>query len=184
MSGLRPSHLHSSQPQTTFEPQKTRQEGMPRTWARPLRTSCAVAARWAEARRLPGREHALTNSDARPGMPGSLPGRCEVPVSRESNMRVPQVSERIKEAPAQALRGVFAGIGQLLLITDKLRNKTPAGQQVPQARAPEPAATVSPTAPVPADPPTASAAPAPAPAAAPARAAAPAPAPAAAAPAA
>ena len=38
-------------------------------------------------------------------------------------MRVPQVSERIKEAPAQALRGVFAGIGQLLLITDKLRNK-------------------------------------------------------------
>jgi hypothetical protein len=52
-------------------------------------------------------------------------------------MRVPQVSDRIKEAPAQALRGVFAGIGQLLLITDKLRNKTPAGQQVPPARAPE-----------------------------------------------
>ena len=47
-------------------------------------------------------------------------------------MRVPQVSERIKEAPAQALRGVFAGIGQLLLITDKLRNKTPAGQDVPR----------------------------------------------------
>jgi hypothetical protein len=40
-------------------------------------------------------------------------------------MRVPQVSERIKEAPAQALRGVFAGIGQLLLYTDKLRNKAP-----------------------------------------------------------
>jgi len=56
-------------------------------------------------------------------------------------MRVPQVSDRIKEAPAQALRGVFAGIGQLLLITDKLRNKTPAGQQVPQARAPEPSET-------------------------------------------
>ena len=54
-------------------------------------------------------------------------------------MRVPpQVSERIKEAPAQALRGVFAGIGQLLLITDKLRNKTPADAQVPQTRAPEP----------------------------------------------
>ena len=52
-------------------------------------------------------------------------------------MRVPQVSERIKEAPAQALRGVFAGIGQLLLITDKLRNKTPAGQDVPRARMPE-----------------------------------------------
>ena len=55
-------------------------------------------------------------------------------------MRVPpQVSDRIKEAPAQALRGVFAGIGQLLLITDKLRNKTPA--QAPPARAPQPSAT-------------------------------------------
>jgi hypothetical protein len=99
-------------------------------------------------------------------------------------MRVPQVSERIKEAPAQALRGVFAGIGQLLLITDKLRNKTPASQQVPQARAPEPAETVSPAAPVPADQPApapaAAAAPAPAAAAAPAPAAAAAPAPAAA----
>ncbi len=40
-------------------------------------------------------------------------------------MRAPQVSERIKEAPAQVLRGVFAGIGQLLLYTDKLRNKAP-----------------------------------------------------------
>jgi hypothetical protein len=55
-------------------------------------------------------------------------------------MRFPQVSERIKEAPAQALRGVFAGIGQLLLITDKLRNKTPAGEQVPRVRVPEPSA--------------------------------------------
>ena len=51
-------------------------------------------------------------------------------------MRVPQVSERIKEAPAHALRGVFASIGQLLLITDKLRNKTPARQDVPRARTP------------------------------------------------
>jgi hypothetical protein len=48
-------------------------------------------------------------------------------------MRVPQVSERIKEAPAHALRGVFAGIGQLLLVTDKLRNKA-SHQDVPQAR--------------------------------------------------
>ena len=53
-------------------------------------------------------------------------------------MRVLPVSDRIKEAPAQALRGVFAGIGQLLLITDKLRNKTPAEQHVPQARGPAP----------------------------------------------
>ena len=50
-------------------------------------------------------------------------------------MRVPQVSERNKEAPAQALRGVFAGIGQLLLITDRLRNKAPA--DVPRPRTPE-----------------------------------------------
>ena len=68
-------------------------------------------------------------------------------------MRVPQVSERIKEAPAQALRGVFAGIGQLLLVTDKIRNKTPAGQQAPQTRAPEPSQTradpATPAAPVP-----------------------------------
>jgi hypothetical protein len=58
-------------------------------------------------------------------------------------MRVPQVSERIKEAPAQALRGVFAGIGQLLLITDKLRNKAPGSQQDPQTRAPKPPETAA-----------------------------------------
>ena len=57
-------------------------------------------------------------------------------------MRVPQVSERIKEAPAQALRGVFAGIGQLLLITDKIRNKA-SHQDVPRARAPQVPATVT-----------------------------------------
>jgi len=60
-------------------------------------------------------------------------------------MRVPQVSERIKEAPAQALRGVFAGIGQLLLVTDKLRNKTPAGQDVRRARTPGSARTAADT---------------------------------------
>jgi hypothetical protein len=85
-------------------------------------------------------------------------------------MRLPQVSDRIKEAPAQALRGVFAGIGQVLLITDKLRNKTPASQQVPPARAPEPPETradpapAAPAAPAaPPAPPVASAPAAPAP---------------------
>jgi len=58
-------------------------------------------------------------------------------------MRVPQVSERVKELPAQALRGVFAGIGQVLLLTDKLMNKTPASHQVPQARGPERKETVA-----------------------------------------
>ena len=62
-------------------------------------------------------------------------------------MRVPQVSERIKEVPAQALRGVFAGIGQVLLYADKLRNKTPASQHVPQARGPERSATAADPAP-------------------------------------
>jgi len=69
-------------------------------------------------------------------MLGTCPGDTWYPVLEgECDMRVPQVSERIKEAPAQALRGVFAGIGQLLLITDKLRNKAPH-QDVPQARTP------------------------------------------------
>ena len=64
-------------------------------------------------------------------------------------MRVPpQVSDRIKEAPAQALRGVFAGIGQVLLITDKLRNKTPGPAsyaRAPQPADPRPVSPVSPT---------------------------------------
>jgi hypothetical protein len=60
-------------------------------------------------------------------------------------MRVPQVSERIKEAPAQALRGVFAGIGQLLLITDKIRNKA-SYQDVARARTPRAPETVTDTA--------------------------------------
>ena len=38
-------------------------------------------------------------------------------------MRVPQVNERVKEAPAHALRAIFASIGQLLSVSDKVRNK-------------------------------------------------------------
>ena len=36
-------------------------------------------------------------------------------------MPLPPVNDRIKEIPAQTLRAVFAGIGQMLLIADKLR---------------------------------------------------------------
>jgi hypothetical protein len=36
-------------------------------------------------------------------------------------MPLPPVNDRIKEIPAQTLRAVFAGIGQILLIADKLR---------------------------------------------------------------
>ncbi|MEP7025421.1 MAG: hypothetical protein ABJB47_16805 [Actinomycetota bacterium] len=42
-------------------------------------------------------------------------------------MRVPQVSERVKEAPAHALRAVFAGIGQVLLVADRIRNRAQDG---------------------------------------------------------
>jgi hypothetical protein len=46
------------------------------------------------------------------------------PVLKErSAMRIPQTAERIKEAPAQALRAVFAGVGQVLLITEKVRRR-------------------------------------------------------------
>jgi hypothetical protein len=36
-------------------------------------------------------------------------------------MPIPQVTDRIKEAPAVALRAVFAGIGQVLMAVDKIR---------------------------------------------------------------
>jgi hypothetical protein len=76
-------------------------------------------------------------------------------------MRVPQVSERLKEAPAQALRGVFAGIGQLLLITDKLRNKPRDTEDAPAAdTAAEPAPAAAQTAPATQTAPPAEAAPA------------------------
>ena len=39
-------------------------------------------------------------------------------------MRIPpQVTERVKEAPAQALRAVFSGIGQVLLVADRIKNR-------------------------------------------------------------
>jgi hypothetical protein len=38
-------------------------------------------------------------------------------------MRIPQqVPERVKEAPAQALRAVFSGIGQVLLVADRVKS--------------------------------------------------------------
>ena len=54
-------------------------------------------------------------------------------------MPIPQVTDRIKEAPAVVLRAVFAGIGQLLMAVDKIRaqvqqeqaTSSPADQQRP-----------------------------------------------------
>ena len=42
-------------------------------------------------------------------------------------MPLPQVNDRLKEVPAQALRTVFATIGQLLLVADRIRARA-AGQ--------------------------------------------------------
>jgi len=57
-------------------------------------------------------------------------------------MRVPQVNDRVKEAPAVVLRAVFAGIGQLMSTADKIRNSPAWGQApaAPQSAAPGPAA--------------------------------------------
>jgi len=38
-------------------------------------------------------------------------------------MRVPQVNDRLKEAPARALRAVFSGVGTVLLVADRLRHR-------------------------------------------------------------
>jgi hypothetical protein len=43
-------------------------------------------------------------------------------------MPIPQVNDRIKEAPVVMLRAVFAGIGQILLTADKVRAR--AAEQV------------------------------------------------------
>jgi hypothetical protein len=39
-------------------------------------------------------------------------------------MGIPQVTDRIKEAPAHALRAVFSGFGQLLLAAERLRGQS------------------------------------------------------------
>jgi hypothetical protein len=48
-------------------------------------------------------------------------------------MPIPQVNDRIKEAPAVMLRAVFAGVGQLLLAADKVRARA-AGTTWPYDR--------------------------------------------------
>ena len=57
-------------------------------------------------------------------------------------MRIPQqVTERVKEAPAQALRAVFSGIGQVLLVADRIKTRAtvPDRAQSPAAEKPAPA---------------------------------------------
>ena len=57
-------------------------------------------------------------------------------------MRFPQVSEKVKEAPANALRSAFARVGQLLLVTDRMKSKSGDSKQT----APEVTATAPATA--------------------------------------
>ncbi len=86
-------------------------------------------------------------------------------------MRVPQVTERMKEAPAHALRAVFAGIGQVLLVADRIRNRPPDGADATSATAPAPATTAPQATPPSAASPAQAAPAAPPPAASPAQAA-------------
>ena len=58
-------------------------------------------------------------------------------------MRVPQVNERVKEAPASALRAMFAGIGSLLAVTDKIRPKHAAPEAAAEPEVPATEATVA-----------------------------------------
>src|SRR6202012_825799 len=57
------------------------------------------------------------------------------PFRERSHMRFPQVSERVKEAPANALRSVFASIGQVLLVTDRMKKKSGEGDETAPERA-------------------------------------------------
>ena len=49
-------------------------------------------------------------------------------------MRVPQVKERVKESPASALRAMFAGIGSMLFVKDKIRHKAGTENSAPGDR--------------------------------------------------
>jgi hypothetical protein len=54
-------------------------------------------------------------------------------------MRVPQVKERVKESPASALRAMFAGIGSILFVKDKIRHKGGTENSAPETGAAAPA---------------------------------------------
>jgi cytoskeletal protein RodZ len=59
-------------------------------------------------------------------------------------MRVPQVKERVKESPASALRAMFAGIGSMLFVKDKIRHKAGTENSAPETEAAAPETTVAP----------------------------------------
>src|SRR5580693_9392632 len=59
-------------------------------------------------------------------------------------MRVPQVKERVKESPASALRAMFAGIGSMLFVKDKIRHRADAKNSTPETAAAAPESTITP----------------------------------------
>ena len=69
---------------------------------------------------------------------------CPPPLRERFHMRFPQVSERVKEAPAHALRAVFASIGQVRLVTDRMKNKPGAEERATSTRSGEPATAATP----------------------------------------
>jgi len=70
-------------------------------------------------------------------------------------MRFPQITDRMKEAPTHVLRAVFAGIGQALLVADKIKSQVQE-QARAQRAGPEPTKTAAarpvPTKPMPTKP--------------------------------
>ena len=65
-------------------------------------------------------------------------------------MRIPQqVSERVKEAPAHALRAVFSGIGLVLLVADRIKTRATEPSRSQPAAAPPPAQAQPAAAPAP-----------------------------------
>src|SRR6516164_10601775 len=70
-----------------------------------------------------GRDNELTQRRRRTPASGDAG-----PHARRTDMPIPQVNDRIKEAPVVVLRAVFAGIGQILLTADKVRAR--AAEQV------------------------------------------------------
>jgi hypothetical protein len=59
-------------------------------------------------------------------------------------MHIPQqVAERVKEAPAQALRAVFSGIGQVLLVADRVKSRVAEPERAQPAAAAAPRAQSS-----------------------------------------
>jgi hypothetical protein len=59
-------------------------------------------------------------------------------------MRVPQVKERVKESPASALRAMFAGIGSMLFVKDKIRHRADAENSTPETAAAAAESTIAP----------------------------------------